>query len=389
MINRVLKFQARDPGFEVVAAFDETIKQYTDSYNRVAKIAWEQTRINKTEVHKLTYYDEKSKTNLPSQLLCSARVRACESAKSAKTKLKKGEKVSCPKSRQVGIRYDARSATIKLKEGKASLVTVEGRKEISFHIPGYVIPRLDWKVCSSELRKTKQGKYLFYVVVSAENVEYPLSEHVTGVDLGVNRPAVTSDRKFFGKKRWKEIEKRNFRLKRKLQAKGTKSAKKHLRKLSGKVNRFRIDCDHVLSKRLVESVPYGSTLVFEDLKHIRNRVKARKQQRRRIHAWSFDRLKGFVEYKSEMYGHKVELIDPHYTSQRCSSCGHVSKKNRKTQSEFRCCECNFQHNADLNASLNIRFVHLAGSGIAVPSGPTVNRPIVSSSTKDLVTSSVL
>lgn len=388
MINRVLKFKLRDFKSLDAKAFDATIDQYTGSFNRVSKIAWFEKRVNKTAIHKLTYYPEKTKSNLPSQLICSARIRACESVKSAKALIKKGRKASCPRSKSIGIRYDARSATIKLKEGKASLATVDGRKKVSFYIPDYTLTKLDWKVCSSELRKTKHGKYMLYVVVSAKNPEIKKTDHVVGVDLGVNRPAVTSDNKFFGKRYWKEVEQRNFRLKRKLQAKGTKSAKRHLKKLSGKVNRFRIDCDHVLSKRLVMSVPSGSTIVLEDLKYIRDRVKARKTQRRRIHGWSFNRLKKFVEYKSELYGHTVELVDPKYTSQRCTDCGYVSKKNRKTQSDFCCVNCSFQHNADLNASKNVRFVYLAGSGISAPSGTSVNRPIVSTPC-ELGTSSVL
>jgi len=41
-----------------------------------------------------------------------------------------------------------------------------------------------------------------------------------GVDLGVCRPAVTSDNRFHGIRRWREVEKRRFRLRRKLQANG-------------------------------------------------------------------------------------------------------------------------------------------------------------------------
>ena len=49
----------------------------------------------------------------------------------------------------------------------------------------------------------------------------------------------------------------------------------------------------------------------------------------------------------------VHKVDPKYTSQKCSECGHVSKDNRKTQSKFKCMSCNLEMNADFNASLNI------------------------------------
>jgi putative transposase len=49
-----------------------------------------------------------------------------------------------------------------------------------------------------------------------------------------------------------------------------------------------------------------------------------------------------------------------YTSQKCNSCGHTSKENRKTQSEFKCVECGHEQNADFQAATNI-----LGEGIAL------------------------
>ena len=48
----------------------------------------------------------------------------------------------------------------------------------------------------------------------------------------------------------------------------------------------------------------------------------------------------------------VELIDPAYTSQKCSSCGYIDANNRK-RTEFKCIRCGFELNADRNAALNI------------------------------------
>ena len=60
-----------------------------------------------------------------------------------------------------------------------------------------------------------------------------------------------------------------------------------------------------------------------------------------------------LKYKAEKKGGEVIEVDPKFTSQKCSCCGHISKENRKSQSKFRCIKCNFRLNADLNASLNI------------------------------------
>lgn len=58
-------------------------------------------------------------------------------------------------------------------------------------------------------------------------------------------------------------------------------------------------------------------------------------------------------YKTIRYGSELVLVNPAYTSQTCSCCGHVSKENRKTQAKFICVECGHSDNADINAAKNI------------------------------------
>jgi len=176
---------------------------------------------------------------------------------------------------------------------------------------------------------------------------------------------VTSDNRFHGKRKWREIEKRRFRLRRKLQAKGTKSARRRLRLLAGRSMRFRRDCDHVLSRSILANVLKdfgpGMTIVVENLTNIRTRVKAsRGDAKRRLHIWSFAQLRSFLEYKAEALGCRVVGIDPRHTSQRCNACGFTSRSSRRSQSEFCCRSCGHRHNADLNASKNIRDKHLVG-----------------------------
>jgi IS605 OrfB family transposase len=155
-----------------------------------------------------------------------------------------------------------------------------------------------------------------------------------------------------------------------LQAKGTRSAKRHLKKLAGKVNRFRRDCDHVLSRRIVDSVQPGTVIVVENLVHIRTRTKQRgRESRRRLHSWSFARLRTFLTYKAEAKGCKVAGIDPRHTSQACSHCGYVHRSNRVSQSRFLCRACGFELNADLNASRNIARKYLASGGMSAAGGP--------------------
>jgi transposase len=64
---------------------------------------------------------------------------------------------------------------------------------------------------------------------------------------------------------------------------------------------------------------------------------------------------------------RVDLIDPAYTSQRCSACGHSERRNRKSQAEFCCVVCDHQLGADYNAAINIEWA-------------AVNRPMASNPT---------
>lgn len=56
----------------------------------------------------------------------------------------------------------------------------------------------------------------------------------------------------------------------------------------------------------------------------------------------------------EERGINIDEVNPAFTSQRCHNCGYVDKNNRKTQKEFKCLNCGYHLNADLNAAFNIR-----------------------------------
>ena len=64
-------------------------------------------------------------------------------------------------------------------------------------------------------------------------------------------------------------------------------------------------------------------------------------------------FKTFLKYKMEWLNKAYIEVDPAYTSQACAFCGHTSRGNRPTQSQFRCLSCGFTANADYQASLNI------------------------------------
>ena len=68
---------------------------------------------------------------------------------------------------------------------------------------------------------------------------------------------------------------------------------------------------------------------------------------------------------------RVEKITPHYTSQRCSACGHVDPQSRESQARFVCTACHFAGNADVNAARNIA----AGHAVTARGGDGTARPV--------------
>ena len=240
------------------------------------------------------------------------------------------------------------------------LSTTQGKQTIAFYLPPYAAYAVGGHCATADLI-CKRGKWYLHVVVVVDAVPFADNGQALGVDLGVTRPAVSSDSRVHGKKHWREVEKRTFRLRRTLQSNGSKSAKRHLRRLAGRTRRFRQDCDHVLSKSLLQGVEPGTTLVIENLTDLRKRVKAKRgEHKRRLHSWSFAQLRSFLTYKAEAKGCRVIGIDPRHTSQRCNKCGHISRGNRPSQSRFICRVCGHRRNADFNASENVRDKHLVG-----------------------------
>lgn len=374
----------------------QTMQEYTTCYNDVCQRADAEKISNGVDLHKLTYAEHRARTHLPSQLICAARVKATESIKSVisrrkkqiqlhQKRLKQAEKTGkavkplklakTPQSKRCAIRYDARSFRFDRKTRLVSLVHVqqEGQKRnrvvIPVQIPAYYEQYVtsDWQQESADLLY-RNGSFWLHLVVSCAVPSVEPTGHVIGIDLGINRLAVTSHPLYFGGKHVKETNNRYFRLRRKLQGKGTKSAKRHLKKLSSRLKRFQHDVNHVIAKRIVATCQPGDMLAMENLTDIRDRTRGRRDQRRAMSHWSFAQLQRLLIYKAAWKGVSVHLIDARYTSQKCSRCGHIEKRNRTSQSEFSCQKCGYRNNADENASYNIRDNSLASRAMRVVRG---------------------
>jgi IS605 OrfB family transposase len=357
----------------------ETSRLFTAAFNAVCRVGWEQQITNGVELHHATYYPTQADyPALVSDLLIQARVKATEAVKSAFALLKAGRKVGMPQSDACPPRYNLHTYKVDWESQTVRMSTTGGRQTIRFAVPDYCAHYAGYPVDTADLIN-RNGVWWLHVVVRVPAPDVEPTDEIVGVDLGIAQPAVTSNNRFLGKRAWKAIEGRLFYLKRQLQRTGSKSAKRHLRKVRGKQARFRRDCDHVLSKQIVQSAQPGATIVLENLKDIRKRSKIRKQTEtsRRVHRWSFAQIKAFVAYKAEGRGCTVAGVDPRHTSQACSCCGHQARNNRRSRGRFVCRVCGFELHADLNAARNIAAKYHASVARRDAGGLPVNQPIVS------------
>lgn len=113
------------------------------------------------------------------------------------------------------------------------------------------------------------------------------------------------------------------------------------------IKRFRDTANHKYSRYIVDmAVKHGCGVIqMEDL-HIHAEEKL-------LRDWTYFDLRTKIEYKAKEKGIEVRFVNPQYTSQRCSRCGHIDQRNRETQQSFICQKCGFSANADYNAALNL------------------------------------
>jgi putative transposase len=201
----------------------------------------------------------------------------------------------------------------------------------------------------------RDGKWFLYATVDAPEalLQQPAGGFL-GVDLGIVNIATSSDGDRAAGARLIRYRKRQQRLRARLQAKKTSSARRLLKKRRRKETRFAADINHQISKRIVaEAQRTGRGIAVEQLDGIRAWVRLRKPQRAAVHSWAFAQLGAFVAYKATQAGVAFVEVDPAYTSQTCSACGWVDKRNRRSQSEFECGRCGFVGHADHNAAIVI------------------------------------
>ncbi|HKW21105.1 MAG TPA: RNA-guided endonuclease TnpB family protein [Ktedonobacterales bacterium] len=342
------------PTLDQHATLLRTLETFNAACNAIAAVAFAEKVAGKLDLQKLVYYDIRAQFGLSAQMTIRAIAKVSEAYKR--------DKALQPHFRaHSAMVYDQRICSFPGPD-RVSLLTLDGRAVMPFRFGRYaegMLQRVRGQ-CDVLYRADSATFFLAITVDAPEPTPDDVSDYL-GVDLGIVNIATTSDGEIInhGPKmihaHVNTVRARYSRFRAKLQQKGTKSAKRLLKKRSGREMRFTRDTNHCISKTLVSTAQDTARgIALEDLRNIRTRVTVRsKRQRRVLHSWGFFQLRAFIAYKAALAGVRVALVNPAYTSQTCSACGHCEKANRKTQSKFLCQSCGYACHADVNAAINI------------------------------------
>ena len=295
---------------------------------------------------------------------------------SLKNGLAKGERSSINYKRNFPLITRGRNLTFYEQEGEVFIkwvnkiifkVVFNARKENTLELQHtlQMVINKEYKVMQSSLEFDKNNNLILNLTLDIpfKQEEEFIEGRVLGVDLGVKYPAYvclsddTYKREHIGEaleliKQRKQYQDRRIRTQQQLKnvkgGKGKGKKLKNLNRLSECERNFAKTYNHTISKRIVEFAK----------KHKCGYINMEKLTKDGfdnaiLRNWSYYELQNMVEYKADRIGIKVRYVNPAYTSQTCSRCGHVDKENRQTQEKFVCTKCGFELNADHNAAINI------------------------------------
>lgn len=317
-----------------------TLKEANTACNAISKTAFEKRIFNQFKIHKECYYAIKSSFNLSAQVVVRCISKVCDAYKLDR----KIERSFKPLG---SIAYDSRILTY--KGDTASIWTVSGRLKINYicHNPKY-LPYIQGE---ADL-VFKKGKFYLFQTCEVPEDEVKDVEDFIGCDFGLVDICTISTGKSFNSKKINDYREKKEKIRGSIQRKGTKGAKKLLKRLSGRERRTATIINHTIAKEIVSiAQAEGKGISFEDLKGIRFRSTNKgKKFRKRVGKWSFFQLRSFITYKAKRVGIPAIAVNAAYTSKTCSLCHHIGNRNGKS---FKCDNCGNSMDADHNAAVNI------------------------------------
>ena len=316
------------PGKETEQAMLDCLKTEADCYSYVSALlettGFREHPISRYDVHYKFYYDiRKQYPTLSSQMVCKV---IQEVVASWKTCLRNNKKFSTPKKQHLSMTLDKRLYS-KLTDHSVN-ITVPGFKKVqctfdTYPLIQYMFDNYNAKNCNIFYRDGQ-----FWVTVQFETPELDLvNEDVLGIDRGIKRLVTCSDGTAISDKDFNKRRRQIRYLKRCLTSKGTKNAKRHLKKLRRKEARMSKDYTYQVANYIL-SKPEG-IIVLEDLTKIKKTTSRkkitmesgekkeikRKRHNNRFGQVALRRLQTVLEYKAPLVGKRVATVEPAYTSQ--------------------------------------------------------------------------
>jgi putative transposase len=275
------------------------------------------------------------------------------------------------------------------RKGVKSFQCPNNKREIDWDKETLTIPKVanipirlsrhfEGQIKTVTISKTPTGKYFASILVD-NNTELPAKPAITekstiGIDVGIKSFVVTSDgRQFEPNRKLKSNLKRLQCLQRRASRKqkggnNRRKANLYVAALHEKITNQRTDYIHQITTRLIRDNQTES-IVIEDLSVIGMLKNGNLAQA--ISDVSFGKFFEVLKYKCEWYSKNLIVIDRWSpSSKRCSCCGAINNALTLADREWMCCECDANHDRDLNAANNIKWFGLEKhSGAGSSGGP--------------------
>ena len=382
-VNIKVKLNILEPN--VGMKFSKTMEQYRLACNYVSEYLFNNNfPLNKNEVQKVIYNTIREKFNLKSQMTISCIRSVIARYKTVKTQMarrpyKYQDQNTGEWYREVRdltwlhkpISFNRPQVDLQrnrdwsyLSSGQLSINTLDGRVKVDPICRGFN-QYLDgtWKFGLAKLLKSS-GKWYLHISATKEVTDFDKQavKHVVGIDRGLRFLVTSYDEQgktaFFDGQAIMRKRAKYQKLRAILQTKGTKSAKRRLKKLSGRENRWISDVNHCLSKTLVQKYGANTLFVLENLNGVSfERTDLPKALRNQNKSWAFYQLEQFLTYKAHLHNSEVVEVSAKYTSQRCPKCGVIKKDNRNHEKhEYHCDNCGYRSNDDRIGAMNIQLL---------------------------------
>ena len=337
---------------------DETMSVYRDACNYVSDYVFQTHDLKQFSLNKALYSTLREKFGLKSQMAQSVLKTVIARYKTILENQKEWIQPGFKKPQ-----YDlVWNRDYSLSENRFSVNTLNGRVKLSYFTEGMskYFDHTIYKFGTARLTN-KHGKYYLHIPVTFDVEESNISDicNVVGIDRGINFVVATYDSKhksgFVSGKAIKQRRASYSKLRKELQMRQTPSARRRLKAIGQRENRWMQDVNHCVSKALVESNPKHTLFVLEDLTGVRNATERVRTKNRYVSvSWAFYDLEQKLIYKAKQNQSSVIKVDPRYTSQCCPLCGHTEKANRNKKIHlFACKNCGYKSNDDRIGAMNL------------------------------------